>query len=113
MDRFAADGSGGRPDLDVRVRVPRGELRDARHPGQSAREGQGEVIDVSPTHEESHMARHQHRRVALGILIVLGVLGLMRGNVVQTCAVDQIPAFELDPSWPKPLPNDWGFGEAW
>jgi NHL repeat len=59
------------------------------------------------------MARHQHRRVALGILIVLGVLGLMRGNVVQTRAVDQIPTFELDPSWPKPLPNNWGFGEAW
>lgn len=26
---------------------------------------------------------------------------------------DQIPVFELDPSWPKPLPNDWAFGEAW
>src|SRR5262249_57610078 len=59
------------------------------------------------------MARHQHSRVALGILIVLGVLGLIRGSVVQTRPVDQIPTFELDPSWPKPLPNNWGFGEAW
>src|SRR5262249_43665855 len=65
------------------------------------------------SNEESHMARHQHSRVALGILIVLGVLGLIRGSVVQTRPVDQIPTFELDPSWPKPLPNNWGFGEAW
>jgi hypothetical protein len=26
---------------------------------------------------------------------------------------EQIPVFELDRSWPKPLPNDWAFGEAW
>jgi DNA-binding beta-propeller fold protein YncE len=26
---------------------------------------------------------------------------------------EQIPVFELDPTWPKPLPNDWAFGEAW
>ena len=52
-------------------------------------------------------------------------------TVVQTQSVEQItaqvaetavanlrgsetaPVFELDPSWPKPLPNNWALGTVW
>jgi len=59
------------------------------------------------------MHRHQHRQVGLGIVIVLGVLAIMPGSARQRPEADQIPTFELDPSWPKPLPNNWALGEAW
>src|SRR5262245_23808917 len=27
-------------------------------------------------------------------------------------AADEMPAFRYDPTWPKPLPNGWLFGQA-
>src|SRR5258707_15451990 len=49
-------------------------------------------------------------------LIVLGALGvgsalLGRRAVVEAAAV-QAPRFEVDPMWPKPLPNHWVMGNV-
>ena len=83
------------------------------------------------------------RRIRLwsGISICLGLLACWPGwmgralpgtwSVVQAQSVEQMaervaetaaanlrgtepaPVFELDPSWPKPLPNNWGLGTVW
>lgn len=42
----------------------------------------------------------------------------MAERVAETAAAnlrgaEPVPVFELDPSWPKPLPNNWGIGIVW
>ena len=42
----------------------------------------------------------------------------MAERVAETAAAnlrgtEPAPVFELDPSWPKPLPNNWGLGTVW
>src|SRR5258705_9111779 len=46
--------------------------------------------------------------IFLGFTLAIGQVPL-GAQVVA----DQMPIFELDPAWPKPLPNDWALGEAW
>jgi sugar lactone lactonase YvrE len=31
----------------------------------------------------------------------------------SSAPVEPPPVFEIDPSWPKPLPNNWGLGQVW
>ena len=47
----------------------------------------------------------------LGVLLLLGVAStlLERRSAVEAAAV-QAPMFEVDPLWPKPLPNHWVIG---
>ena len=52
-------------------------------------------------------------------LILLAAIALP-GSTVRSAGApppqadtEQIPIFEHDPSWPRPLPNNWGFGETW
>src|SRR5579862_4252871 len=40
-------------------------------------------------------------------LALAGAVALMG----TTVAAQQAPKFEIDPSWPKPLPNNWIFGQ--
>ncbi len=40
------------------------------------------------------------------------------GRIAETAAAnlrgpEPAPAFELDTTWPKPLPNNWGLGQVW
>ena len=42
----------------------------------------------------------------------------MAERITETAAAnlggsEPVPVFELDPSWPKPLPNNWGIGIVW
>jgi len=51
-----------------------------------------------------------------GLLALIGALGigsvvLTRKSVVHAAAV-QAPRFEVDPLWPKPLPNHWILGQT-
>src|ERR1700688_1359448 len=49
----------------------------------------------------------------LGVLTVLGIASAVLGRkaAVQAAAV-QAPRFEVDPLWPKPLPNHWILGQT-
>ena len=58
----------------------------------------------------------RNRYVGLGFLAVVGTLGvgsvlLQRHSVVEAAAVTA-PRFEVDPLWPKPLPNHWIMGQT-
>jgi DNA-binding beta-propeller fold protein YncE len=55
--------------------------------------------------------------VAVAVLALLAALGagsavLDRRAVVQAAAGVQAPRFEVDPMWPKPLPNKWILGQT-
>jgi DNA-binding beta-propeller fold protein YncE len=64
------------------------------------------------------MTSSLERGATIGVgLLVLGVLGtgprLLRHKVAaQTRGAVQAPIFEVDPFWPKPLPNHWNLGAA-
>ena len=51
--------------------------------------------------------------IFLGLLVALGVVSalLWKRPAVEAAAV-QVPMFEVDPLWPKPLPNHWLIGMA-
>ena len=58
------------------------------------------------------------RKQVLGLIYVAAVLGLATGSAVLErrarveAAGVQAPRFEVDPMWPKPLPNHWVIGSA-
>ncbi len=56
--------------------------------------------------------------VAMACLSILLALGCETGTALESAAVDavttgpQAPMFEVDPLWPKPLPNHWILGST-
>jgi DNA-binding beta-propeller fold protein YncE len=53
--------------------------------------------------------------VGAGLIALLAVLGVAQNRLEQTAAAQakgsvQAPRFEVDPMWPKPVPNHWVFG---
>src|SRR4051795_4094639 len=59
------------------------------------------------------------RNVAIGtgLLALLVALGLTQSVLQRTAAAQakgtvQAPRFEVDPMWPKPLPNHWVYGNV-
>jgi DNA-binding beta-propeller fold protein YncE len=63
------------------------------------------------------LARHRTSLVGaslLGILLVLGLAQalLERAAEAQNRGAAQAPRFEVDPFWPKPLPNHWILGQT-
>src|SRR5262249_280632 len=62
-----------------------------------------------------HMTRHLG--AAAAFLIAVGGLGLSstlleRRAAAQAKSAVQAPRFEVDPLWPKPLPNKWILGQT-
>ena len=59
----------------------------------------------------------RRRRIALGAGLVLGIAALAIGQVALEASTEgqqtvQAPRFEVDPLWPKPLPNNWVIGST-
>src|SRR5215211_7402752 len=59
------------------------------------------------------------RNVAIGtgLVALLVALGLAQSVVQRTATAQakggvQAPRFEVDPMWPKPLPNHWVYGNV-
>jgi len=54
--------------------------------------------------------------LGLGLLVLIGALGtgssLLTRRAVVHAAGTQAPRFEVDPLWPKPLPNHWILGQT-
>ncbi len=53
--------------------------------------------------------------VGAGLIALLAGLGVAQNRLEQTAAAQakgavQAPRFEVDPMWPKPVPNHWVFG---
>ena len=63
------------------------------------------------------MKRKRDLLVGVGFLVLLGLLGmgdkiLERRTTIAEAAGVQAPMFEVDPLWPKPLPNHWILGNT-
>jgi len=43
-------------------------------------------------------------------LAFIGVAAFALAAAAIVLAADPVPKFEIDPSWPKPLPNNWILG---
>ena len=59
----------------------------------------------------------RRRRIALGATLVLAIAALGIGQVALEASTQaqqtvQAPRFEVDPLWPKPLPNNWVIGST-
>lgn len=58
----------------------------------------------------------RNRRLVLGTVMAATTAALVAGGAVLQAATDvqtvQAPRFEVDPYWPKPLPNHWLLGSA-
>src|SRR5450755_405700 len=54
--------------------------------------------------------------IGVGFLAILAALGaassMLRKRAVVEAAAVQAPRFEVDPIWPKPLPNNWVIGSV-
>lgn len=52
--------------------------------------------------------------IGIGLLVVLIALGVGQFALERTVVaqMDQAPQFEVDPFWPKPLPNHWVMGST-
>jgi len=51
---------------------------------------------------------------ALAALVAVGLWAFGSDSAAQVrAAVDRVPTYELDESWPRPLPHNWTLGEAW
>ena len=63
------------------------------------------------------MRRRRSLFVGLALLVLLAGLGVMQQVLEKTAAAQskaavQAPRFEVDPMWPKPLPNHWVMGNV-
>ena len=57
----------------------------------------------------------KNRKVWTGaaFVAVLATLGVAQGMLDKAAAqAKQVPRFEVDPFWPKPMPNNWVFGQT-
>ncbi|MBI1873582.1 MAG: hypothetical protein HYS05_06810 [Acidobacteria bacterium] len=59
----------------------------------------------------------QKRRLLVGgaLLMLLAALGVAQGKLARAAAAQggvQAPTFEVDPLWPRPLPNHWVLGQT-
>jgi DNA-binding beta-propeller fold protein YncE len=63
------------------------------------------------------MTRKRNVVIGLGLLVLLGILTVAQARferiaLAQSRAGAQAPRFEVDPLWPKPLPNHWVLGQT-
>jgi DNA-binding beta-propeller fold protein YncE len=63
------------------------------------------------------MKRRRNLVVGLSLLVLLAGLGVAQYMLEKTAAAQaktavQAPRFEVDPMWPKPLPNHWVMGNV-
>src|SRR6187551_3209671 len=58
----------------------------------------------------------RHLLVAMTFLAIFGMLGVVHAGLQRAAAAQgatvQAPMFEVDPLWPKPLPNHWLLGST-
>src|SRR5256885_3266999 len=66
-------------------------------------------------HEGRSVMTHK-LKVGAGLVAVVAALGVgsvvLQRRAVAAASGGQAPRFEVDPMWPKPLPNHWVIGNA-
>ncbi len=63
----------------------------------------------------THANRNRNLRIGMAGVLLLAALGLGQAALERTVAAQagaEAPMFEVDPLWPKPLPNHWILGST-
>ena len=63
----------------------------------------------------THANRNRNLRIGMAGVLLLAALGLGQAALERTAAAQagvEAPMFEVDPLWPKPLPNHWILGST-
>ena len=63
----------------------------------------------------THANRNRNLRISVAGVLLLAALGLGQAALERTAAAQagvEAPMFEVDPLWPKPLPNHWILGST-
>ncbi len=63
----------------------------------------------------THANRNRNLRISVAGVLLLAALGLGQAALERTAAAQagvEAPMFEVDPLWPKPLPNRWILGST-
>src|SRR5690606_15981500 len=65
-------------------------------------------------HAQQESAMKRHQKAILGGTLVAAAAALAVGQSALEAADDRAdaPFFEVDPFWPKPLPNNWVLGST-
>ena len=63
------------------------------------------------------MTGMRNRLIGAGLITLLAALGigqhlLQQEAIAQSNGKVMVPKFEVDPFWPKPMPNNWVFGQT-
>jgi len=48
----------------------------------------------------------------IGVLLLAAAIGAFDGSTCPSSSAAEPPRFEIDPFWPKPLPNNWILGQV-
>ena len=61
-----------------------------------------------------HLRPHRGAAACLFVIVLLAVAAAAMQKAVgaQTAKATQAPMFQVDPLWPKPLPNRWVIGST-
>jgi hypothetical protein len=64
-----------------------------------------------------NMTGRRNRLIGAGLITLLAALGigqhlLQQEAIAQSNGKVMVPKFEVDPFWPKPMPNNWVFGQT-
>ena len=51
-------------------------------------------------------------RASIGSRIIAAALAVIGGVMAQPAAAEDVPRFQVDPFWPKPLPDSWIVGQV-
>src|SRR5579863_3812176 len=67
---------------------------------------------MRPTNETRRHTEEEFMKLAGTLATALALAGAAAFALMSTAVVaQQAPKFEIDTSWPKPLPNNWIFGQ--
>ena len=59
------------------------------------------------------MIRKRDLFIGAGLIVAIGALGLGQAAIGRSATnLAEVPLFEVDPLWPKPLPNHWVLGST-
>ena len=62
---------------------------------------------------EPRVKKNRKLFAGAAFVAVLAALGVVQGYLDKVAAqAKQVPRFEVDPFWPKPMPNNWVFGQT-
>src|SRR6267378_4656268 len=69
-------------------------------------------VVTSLQEKSEHREETMRRAIALSSIALSGIALSALAITAATAVADEAPRFQVDASWPRPLPNNWIMGQA-